>query len=92
MRKEVWYEKLFVNIGEIDSHTKVICTAFKCLQFGFVIFWQKDFGTKAAHKMLVKLTPGWSTFWVLPLGFTFKHYTKYKGLRVANTPAYYKHS
>jgi hypothetical protein len=28
-----------------------------CLQFGFVIFWQKDFGTKAAHKMLVKLTP-----------------------------------
>jgi hypothetical protein len=28
-----------------------------CLQFGFLIFWQKDFGTKAAHKMLVKLTP-----------------------------------
>ncbi len=27
-----------------------------CLQFGFVIFWQKDFGTKAAHKMLTKLT------------------------------------
>jgi hypothetical protein len=29
-----------------------------CLQFGFVIFWQKDFGAKAAHEMLVKLTPG----------------------------------
>ncbi len=29
-----------------------------CLPFGFVIFWQKDFGTKAASKMLVKLTPG----------------------------------
>jgi hypothetical protein len=29
-----------------------------CLQFGFVIFWQKDFGAKADHKMLVKLTPG----------------------------------
>jgi hypothetical protein len=28
-----------------------------CLQFGFVIFWRKDFGAKAAHKMLVKLTP-----------------------------------
>jgi hypothetical protein len=28
-----------------------------CLKFGFVIFWQKDFGAKAAHKMLVKLTP-----------------------------------
>jgi len=27
-----------------------------CLQFRFVIFWQKDFGAKAAHKMLVKLT------------------------------------
>ena len=36
---------------------KVFCTAFMCLQFGFVIFWQKDFGAKAAHKMLVKLTP-----------------------------------
>ena len=30
-----------------------------CLQFGFVIFWQKEFGAKAAHKMLVKLTLGW---------------------------------
>ncbi len=29
-----------------------------CSQFGFVSFWQKDFGAKAAHKMLVKLTPG----------------------------------
>jgi hypothetical protein len=29
-----------------------------CSQFGFVIFWQKDFGAKAAHKMLVKLTSG----------------------------------
>ena len=29
-----------------------------CLQYGFVIFWQKDFGAKAALKMLVKLTPG----------------------------------
>jgi len=28
-----------------------------CLQFGFVIFWQTDIGAKAAHKMLVKLTP-----------------------------------
>jgi hypothetical protein len=32
-----------------------------CLKFGFVIFWQNDFGTKAAHKMLVKLTPGASS-------------------------------
>jgi hypothetical protein len=27
------------------------------MQFGFVIFWQKDLGAKAANKMLVKLTP-----------------------------------
>jgi hypothetical protein len=53
----VWKSCLW-NIGEIDSHTKVLCTAFKCLQFGFVIFWQKGFGANAAHKMLVKLTPG----------------------------------
>jgi hypothetical protein len=33
---------------------------FMCLQFGFVIFWQKEFGKKAAHKMLVKLPPGGS--------------------------------
>jgi hypothetical protein len=29
-----------------------------CLKLGFVIFWQEDFGANAAHKMLVKLTPG----------------------------------
>ncbi len=46
------YEQLFC--------TKVIGTAFMCLQFGFVIFWQKDFGVKAAHKMLLKLTLGWT--------------------------------
>jgi len=26
------------------------------LQFGFVIFWSKNIGAKAAHKMLMKLT------------------------------------
>ncbi len=45
----IFYEQLF--------HTKVLDAAFMCLQFGFLIFWRKDFGTKAAHKMLVKLTP-----------------------------------
>jgi hypothetical protein len=45
----IFYKQLF--------HMKVFCTAFMCLQFGFVIFWQKDFGAKAANKMLVKLTP-----------------------------------
>jgi hypothetical protein len=48
----IFYEQLFC--------AKVFCLAFMCLQFGFVIFWRKDFGTKAAHKMLVELTPGGS--------------------------------
>jgi hypothetical protein len=46
----IFYEQLF--------QTNVFCAAFMCLQFGFVICCQKDFGAKAAHKMLVKLTPG----------------------------------
>ncbi len=51
----IFYEQLF--------RTKVFCEAFMCLQFGFVIFCRKDFGAKAAHKMLVKLTP--DTFCIL---------------------------
>jgi hypothetical protein len=39
-------------------HESFFCAAFMCLLCGFIIFWQKDFGVKAAHKMLVKLTPG----------------------------------
>ena len=38
--------------------TKVFGAAFLCLQVGFVIFWQKKIGAKAACKMLVKLTQG----------------------------------
>jgi hypothetical protein len=51
---------------------KVFCAAFMCLQFGFVIFWRKDFGAKAAHKMWVKLTPGGSVdpTYILPLLFS----------------------
>jgi hypothetical protein len=47
-----------VNFTKI-FHTKVFCAPFMCLQFGFVIFWRKDFGAKAVNKMLVKLTPWW---------------------------------
>jgi hypothetical protein len=43
------YEQLF---------TEVFCTASFCLQFGFIICWQKKMGAKAAHKMLVKLATG----------------------------------
>jgi len=46
----IFYEQIFCM--------KVSCAAFMCLQFGYVIFWRKDFDAKAVHKMLVKLTPG----------------------------------
>ena len=36
-------------------HTKVFWAAFMSVQFGFVIFWQKEIDKKAVCKMLVKL-------------------------------------
>jgi hypothetical protein len=48
----------FTNILQAAFSYERFRTAFMCLQFGFVIFWQKDFGAKAAYIMLVKLTPG----------------------------------
>jgi hypothetical protein len=60
----IFYEQLF--------HKKVFCTAFMCLQFGFVNFWQKDFAAKAAHKMLVKFDTRWQILAAdFPLLFTF---------------------
>jgi hypothetical protein len=50
LRQNPFAKKLQTQIA------KDLCTAFKRLQFGFVIFWRRDFGTKGAHKMLVKLT------------------------------------
>jgi len=45
-----FYERLFC--------TKVLGVDFLKLQLGFVIFWQKNIGTQAACKMLMKLTKG----------------------------------
>jgi len=39
-------------------HTNMCCTAFPYLHFGFVIIWQTNIGSKAARKVLVKLTTG----------------------------------
>jgi hypothetical protein len=62
-------QKSFLTFGLVDqvsispifyeqlSLYESFFTAFICLKFGFVISWQKNFGAKAAHKMLVKLTP-----------------------------------
>jgi len=64
----------FTNILRAAFHTKVLCAAFMCLQFGFVIFWWKDFGAKAAHKMLVKLSPGGKN--TLASSKDFSHYIR----------------
>jgi hypothetical protein len=39
-------------------HTKVFCSVFPYLYFGFLIFHGKNFGAKVAFKMIVKLTTG----------------------------------
>jgi len=44
------YEQLFC--------LEEFCQAFICLQFVLVNFWQKEFGSKAARKMLVKFIAG----------------------------------
>jgi len=46
----IFYEHLF--------HMKVFLRSFYVLTIWVCIFWQMDFGAKAAHKMLVKLPPG----------------------------------
>jgi len=43
--------------------TKVSFKAFLYSQFGFVIFWQKKIGTKAVHKMMMKLIPALFVLW-----------------------------
>ncbi len=64
----------FTNFLQAAFSYKVLCAPFMCLQFEFVIFWRKDFGAKAAHNMLVKLTPG-HLFTFLPLlGMVFSFF------------------
>ncbi len=52
--------------------TKVFAAAFLYLQFGFVIFWQKNIGTKDASKMLVKLTTDVNFTNILQAYFLYK--------------------
>jgi hypothetical protein len=40
-------------------YTKVFCAAVLELHFSFVIFWQNNIVTKAARKVLMKLTTVW---------------------------------
>jgi len=45
----------FTNILWAAFHAKVFFVTFMCLQFGFVIFWQKDL----AQKLLIKCWWNW---------------------------------
>ncbi len=57
----IWLGQKGVNFSKIlcaTFCTKVFFAAFLELQFGFVIFWHKNIGAKAAYKMLMKLTTG----------------------------------
>jgi len=49
-----------------------------CSLFGFVIFWPNNFGTKAAHKMLKKFTPGIVTV-LNPGGYPHQSREFYRG-------------
>jgi len=46
----------FTNVLHANFCIKEFQAAFFNSQFGFEIFWHKNIGAKAAHKMLMKLT------------------------------------
>jgi len=54
----------FINILHEAFLMKVLFEAFLLLQFGFVMFWQKYIGTKAVHKMLLKLSKSVDFFFI----------------------------
>jgi hypothetical protein len=47
----------FTNILQAAFSYQSSLRTFYVLKIWVCNFWQKDFGAKAAHKMLVKLTP-----------------------------------
>jgi hypothetical protein len=59
VRKELWNEKAACKIlVKLTVRPRFFAQLLSAYYFGFVIFWRKDLCAKAAHKMLVKLTPG----------------------------------
>jgi hypothetical protein len=62
VRKELWYEKAACKIlVKLTVIPKFFVQLLSNYNLGLYFFWRKDFGAKAAHKMLVKLTPGGSS-------------------------------
>jgi len=59
-RKNTLRLKVLISptFGEQFFAQNYITVAFLYLQFGFVIFWQKNIGAKASRKMFMKLTSG----------------------------------
>ncbi len=55
-------EVTFTNILLTVFSNRIVLLSFSFITVGFVIFWHKEIGTKAARKILVKLTTAENTF------------------------------
>jgi len=82
-QSEVYGPQIFVSQVSISTKfykqlfcTKVFCAAFRYLLFGFVIFGRKNISSKAARKMLLKLT----TVLQLSLGLCITSHPHPRGL------------
>jgi len=53
-----------------------------CFQFALIILCQKEIGTIAAHKMLVKLTPSVNFTKILQTAFSFDFFVNFYELIV----------
>jgi len=62
----------FISIHDQLFCVKVVCKVFLLLQFGFVIYWRMESGTKTAHKMLTKLATGANFINILWAAFFLK--------------------
>ncbi len=72
----------FTNILQAAFSYQSSLRTFYVLTIWVCIFWQKDFGAKAAHKMLVKLTPGRLKFYTFNPTLSFpRHDTQYNGIQ-----------
>ncbi len=62
----------FTNILH-TAFTNVSCArSFFCLRFRFVLYKRKTVGAKAAHRTLVKLTPGLDFTNILRVDFSYE--------------------
>jgi len=65
----------------------VLWAAFLCLHFGYDIFWQQNIGAKAARKILMKLTTGFTISVNIFKSIFRKHAIWWQRLAVKVVPA-----